>query len=69
MYVRAKRTFNYGGIVAMVGGEHRELKDDLAKILIKKDLVAENKLTHKRIKVKKNEPLNKADNSNSEQGD
>lgn len=66
MYVKAIRTFNYGGIVAMESGEYKELKEDIAKFLIKKGLVAENKLTHKRIKIKDDGPLDKADNTESE---
>ena len=61
MYVRAKETFNYGGIVKMNGGDHREVKDDIANKMIKLGLVAKyNPGSYKKIKVKKNDAINKA---------
>ena len=68
MFVKAKKTFNYGGIVQMTAGDRDDIKDDLAKKLIELGLVAENVISHKRIKVKtkKDEPIDKADNTDSE---
>jgi len=66
MYVKANKTFNYGGIVEMTIGDHEEVKDDLAKKLIDLGLVTENKISHKKIKIKEDEPIDKADNTDSE---
>ena len=51
MYVRARTTFNHGGIVKMNGGEKLNVKDDSAKRLIDMGLVVEVE-SHKKIKIK-----------------
>ena len=68
MFVKAKRTFNYGGIVQMNANDHDDIKDSIAKKLIELGLVVENVPSYKRIKVKtkKDEPIDKADNTDSE---
>ena len=54
MYVRARTTFNHGGIVKMVAGEKLHVKDDIAKRLIDMGLVTEAE-SHKKIKIKRKE--------------
>ena len=49
----------------MNGGECRELEDGLAKTLMALDLVEENKVTHKKIKVKKDGPINEGSSKRS----
>ena len=41
MYVRAKNSFNHGGIVKMNAGDCRVIDDDIAAKLIALDLVVE----------------------------
>jgi hypothetical protein len=53
MYVKAKETFNYGGIIKMSKGECQIVSDELAIKLLKINVVEENKNTHKKIKFKK----------------
>lgn len=44
----------------MKAGEHKHVKDDIALKLIKQDLVTEDVISHKRIKIKKaDEPVDK----------
>ncbi len=51
MYVRAKNSFNHGGIVKMNAGDCRVIDDDIAAKLIALDLVVEtNPKSYKKIK-------------------
>ena len=52
MYVKAKRTFNHGGIVKAEAGEKLHVKDDIARKLIEMGLVTDEVESHKRIKIK-----------------
>ena len=68
MYVRARTTFNHGGIVKMKGGEKLNVKDDIAKRLIDMGLVVEVE-SYKKIKIKTKkdaiEPVDEATNEES----
>ena len=61
MYLIAKGTFNHGGIVSKKAGESwDEPNEELAKKLIKLGVAAENKPSYKKIKVKKDEPIDQS---------
>jgi len=56
MYVRAKNSFNHGGIIEMVLGDCKTIDDSLAKTLIGLDVVVQtNPHSYKKIKIKKSD--------------
>jgi len=67
MYVRAKRTFNHGGIVQMEAGEKLHVKDDIAKRLIDMGLVTDEVESYKKIKIKK-DVVEQVDEASHEEG-
>ena len=66
MYVRAKNSFNYGGIIVKNYGDHFEVEESLGQKLLKLDLVeVQNPKSFKKIKEKANDiTIDKADNDN-----
>ena len=52
MYVRALNEINHGGFLKMKGGECREIDNNVAKHLILLGVMEENKVSHKKIKIK-----------------
>ena len=56
MLVKAKETFNYGGIVQMSRGDIKELNDELAQKMINQGLVVTHKVSYKKIKKKNDKP-------------